>query len=502
MNVIRRSRLAAAGAAALSMLVSACAAVGPDYKRPDLLPPLQHRWAADMETAATLADTPWWQVFDDQALQALIRDATAHNMDLRVAVARVQESRALAGVAKSFLYPEVNLNAGYTGSQGSRNSQPPGALPGEDRTFNNTSLAASVVWEADLFGRLRRSNEAAFNRYLASEEGRRAVLVTLVSDVATQYFLLRQLDLQLEIAKETLAINDQTVGYYNSRLGGGVSNKLELDQAVANRSVTAASIPDIERQIALVEHAISVLVGRAPGAVVRGRALTETHLPPTVPVGMPAMLLQRRPDVVEAERLLVAANADVGAAKALFYPTINLTGTLGGLSGDFGKLLAGDSIIWSVGAGLFQPLYNHGRNTRNFEAAQARFDQAVAQYQQAALNGYREVADSLVTIQKLALVRSEQTTGVAALEDASKLSRSRYDAGLANYLEVLIADQQLFQLQLELARTRGDELQAFAQLYRSLGGGWQMEPTAGQPVPVTPVPAPPSAPAPPPAPKP
>jgi multidrug efflux system outer membrane protein len=321
-----------------------------------------------------------------------------------------------------------------------------------------------------------------------------------VSDVATSYFLLRQLDLQLEIAKETLTINDQTVAYYNSRLGGGVSNKLELDQAQANRSITAASVPDIERQIALVEHAISVLVGRAPGAVIRGRALTETHLPPSVPVGMPAMLLQRRPDVVEAERLLVAANADVGAAKALFYPTISLTGALGGLSGDFGKLLAGDSIIWSVGAGLFQPLYNHGRNKHNFEAAQARFDQAVAQYQQAALNGYREVADSLVTIQKLALVRVEETAGVAALEDAAKLSRSRYDAGLATYLEVLVADQQLFQLQLQLARTRGDELQGFAQLYRSLGGGWQTEPTAGQPVPVTPVPAPP--PVPPPAPKP
>jgi multidrug efflux system outer membrane protein len=491
MTAMLRPRLVTTAAVALSLFVSACAPVGPNYKRPDLVPPAQHRWADPKDTAATLADTPWWQVFDDDALQALIREAVGHNLDLRVAVARVQESRALAGVAKSFLYPEVNLTAGYTGNQVSRNSQPPGAQPGEDRTFNNTSVGASVVWEADLFGRLRRNNEAAFDRYLASEEGRKAVLVTLVSDVATSYFLLRELDLQLEIAKETLVINDQTVAYYNTRLGGGVSNKLEVDQAVANRSVTAASIPDIERQIALVEHSISVLVGRAPGAVVRGRALTDTHMPPSVPVGMPAMLLERRPDVLEAERLLAAANADVGAAKALFYPTISLTGALGGLSGDFGKLLAGDSIIWSVGAGLFQPLYNAGRNKRNYEAAQARFDQAVAQYQQAALNGYREVADSLVTIQKLALVRVEQASGVAALEDAAKLSRSRYDAGLANYLEVLIADQQLFQQQLQLAKTRGDELQAFAQLYRSLGGGWQAETAPGQPVPATPVPTPP-----------
>jgi multidrug efflux system outer membrane protein len=489
-------RVGSLGVAGLLLWSIGCAPVGPDYKRPDLLPPVQHRWAPDMQTAATLADTPWWQVFDDEALQALIRDAVAHNLDLRVALARVQESRALAGVAKSFLYPEINLTAGYTGNQASRNSQPPGAQPGTDRTFNNSSIGASVFWEADLFGRLRRNNEAAFNRYLATEEGRRAVLVTVVSDVATSYFLLRQLDVQLDIGKQTLAINDQTVSYYTTRLGGGVSNKLELDQAQANRSITAASIPDIERQIALVEHAISVLVGRAPGAVIRGRALTETHVPPTVPVGVPAMLLQRRPDVVEAERFLVAANADVGAAKALFYPTISLTGALGGLSGDFGKLLAGDSIIWSVGAGLFQPLYNHGRNKRNYEAAQARFDAAIAQYQQAALNGYREVADSLVTIQKLGEVRTEQTIGVVALEDAAKLSRSRYDTGLATYLEVLIADQQLFQQQLQLARTRGEELQAFAQLYRALGGGWQAEPTAGQPVPFTPVPAPPPVPVP------
>jgi multidrug efflux system outer membrane protein len=470
--------------------VSACAAVGPNYKRPEMAPPPAYRFAQETQAHESLADVPWWQVFDDPALQTLLRDAIAHNLDLRIAVSRVQEARALAGVAKSFLYPEINLNAGYTGNQVSRNSQPPGAQPDADRTFNNTNLGISMVWEADLFGRLRRNNEAAFNRYLATEEGRRAVLVTLVSDVASSYFLLRDLDLQLEIAHETLTINDQTVGYYKSRLGGGVSNRLEVDQAVANRSVTAATIPDLERQIALVEHAISVLAGRPPAAVERGRTLEETHVPPTIPVGVPATLLERRPDVVEAERLLVAANADVGAAKALFYPTISLTGALGFLSGDLTQFLKGDSVIWSVGAGLFQPLYNAGRNKRNLEAAQARFEQAADQYRSAALNAYREVADSLVTIQKLRLVRQEQSVGVEALVDAAKLSRSRYDAGLATYLEVLIADQQLFQLQLELARSRGDELQAFAQLYRALGGGWQAEQVPGQSVPQTPAPAP------------
>ena len=359
----------------------------------------------------------------------------------------------------------------------SRNSQPPGALQDVDRTFNNTQFGVSAAWEVDLFGRLRRNDEAAFARYLATEEGRRAVLVTLVSDVASSYFLLRELDLKLEIAHRTLVLNDQTVEYYNERLGGGVSNRLELDQAQANRALTAATIPELERQIALLEHAISVLAGRAPGAIGRGRTLVEQHTPPSVPVGVPAALLERRPDVIQAERLLVAANADVGAAKALFYPNINLTGSLGWVSGDLGQILKGDSFIWGVGAGLFQPLFNGKRIKRNYEAALARFDQAMVQYQQAALNSYREVADALVTIQKLAQIRTEQEAGVVALTDASQLSRDRYETGLSTYLEVLIADQQLFQLELQLAQTRGEQLRVIAQLYRALGGGWQPEPT-------------------------
>jgi multidrug efflux system outer membrane protein len=454
-------------------LLSGCAAVGPTYTRPDLSPPAAHRGAAMPPAPESLADVPWWQVFGDEALQGLIRDAVAYNHDLRLASARVEEARALAGVTRSFLYPEVNLTAGYTAAQGSRNGQPPAAGPGGDRTFHNTSIVVSTAWEIDLFGRLRRNSEAAVARYMATEEGRRAVLISLVSDVATSYFLLRELDLQLEIARRTLAINEKTVGFYLDRLTGGVSNRLEVNQASANRALTGATIPEIERQIAMLEHAISVLVGRPPGAIGRGRTLEEQAVPPSIPVGVPAALLERRPDVVAAERLLVAANADIGAAKALFYPTITLTGSAGALSGDLLDLLRGDSIIWSFGAGLFQPLFNAGRNRRNYEAALARFDQALAGYQQAALNAYRDVADALVTIQKLAQVRVEQEQGVAALRDASALVRVRYDSGLSNYLETLIADQDLFRLELQLAQTRGEELRAFARLYRALGGGWQ-----------------------------
>jgi outer membrane protein, multidrug efflux system len=486
MSVGRRlSRADAILVIAASAFISGCAAVGPNYKRPDLSPPATFRGVTDVQAAASLADEPWWQVFSDEALQALIRDAIAHNLDLRIAVARVQEARALSGVARSFLYPEVNLTAGYTGNQASRNSQPPGAFKDADRTYNNTSVEAAMAWELDLFGRLRRENEAAFARYLSTEEGRRAVLVALVSDVASSYFLVRELDLQLEIARRTLELNDQTVVFYRQRLSGGVSNRLELDQAVANRALTGASIPEIERQIAVLENAISVLVGRPPGAIPRGRTLDGQHVPPAIPLGVPAALLERRPDVVEAERLLIAANADIGAAKALFYPTISLTGSVGALSGDFSDLLKGDSIIWSVGAGLFQPLFNAGRNRRNYEATLARFDQALAQYQNAALNAYREVADALITIDKLAQIRTEQEAGVAALRDASELSRARYDTGLSNYLEILIADQDLFERELQLAQTRGEQLRAISQLYRALGGGWQPEQPAA-PAPATP----------------
>jgi multidrug efflux system outer membrane protein len=465
--------------------------MGQNYKRPEMSPPPAYRWAAETQAAASLADTPWWQVFDDEALQALIRESLAHNLDLRLAVARVQEARALSGVAKSFLYPEINGTASYTGNQASRNSQPPGATKDGDRTYNNTQLGVAMSWELDLFGRLRRNNEAAFNRYLSTEEGRRAVVVALVSDVASSYFLLRELDLQLEIARRTLVINEDTVTYYTNRLQGGVSNRLELDQAEGNRSITAAQIPDIEREIAVLEHSISILAGRPPGAIARGRTLDEQHVPPSVPVGIPAALLERRPDVLQAERLLVASNADIGAAKALFYPTISLTGAFGTVSGDLGDLLKGDSLIWSFGAGLFQPIFNGQRLKRNYEAAQARYEQSLAQYQSAALNAYREVADALVTIQKLAVKRTEQERGVEALRDAAKLARSRYDNGLSSYLEILIADQQLFVLELQLAQTRGDQLRALSQLYRALGGGWQPEPGVTQPGSTPPPPPPP-----------
>ena len=475
-NLLRRPAVrVAATAVAIAVVTTGCAAVGPNYKQPDMSPPAQFR-GADSASPTSLADTPWWEIFDDPALQKLVRESLADNLDLKIAAARVLESRAIAGVARSFLYPTVGVGFGYSGQQVSRLVEPPLTKEAQpDRVYNNVPLTGSLSWEIDLFGRLRREKEAAIARYLSTEEGRRGVILTLVSDVTTTYFFIRELDYELEIAHRTVTLNDETVADYQRRLEGGVSNRLEVDQAKANRALTASTIPDLEQQRALAENALSVLLGRPPGVIEAGRALTEQRMPPVVPAGLPARLLERRPDVVEAEQLLVAANADVGAARALFYPTISLTGTLGSLSGSLVNILRPDALIWSIGAGLLQPIYNGGRIQQNFDASQARYLQALAQYQKAALNAYREVADSLVTIQKLADRRAELEPGVEALRDATQLARSRYDNGLSSYLEVLIADQQLFSQELELAQVMGQQLRAISQLYRSLGGGWQQE---------------------------
>jgi len=464
-----------AAVAALALTAAGCT-VGPNYERPKLEPPTQYRGLAAQPAAESVADVPWWQVFEDPALQALIREGIASNLDLRSASARVVESRALAGIAKSYLYPDIGAGFGTSQEQPSRVGDP--KLTKEqvpDRSYSNWALTGSLSWEIDLFGKLRRGKEAAFAQYLASEEGRRAILITLVGDIASTYFYLRELDLQLEIARRTVKTNDDTVTYYVNRLQGGVSNRLEVDQAKANRAVTAAAIPDIELQIAIAENALSVLLGRPPSGIARGLALGDRDVPPAVPAGLPAQLIERRPDVVQAEQLLVAANANIGVAKALFYPAISLTGSLGTVSSSLTDFLTGDSLVWSFGAGLFQPIFNGGRIRQNYDAAVARYDLALAQYQKAALNGYREVADSLVTIQKLAQRRIEIESGVEALRDAVQLSRARYDTGLSSYLEVLIADQQLFSQEIQLAQVRGAQLRAVAQLYRALGGGWQPE---------------------------
>jgi outer membrane protein, multidrug efflux system len=458
-------------AAVVALFVAGCM-VGPDYSRPPILIPDNYRGVIGAPTAESFADLPWFDVFRDPVLQELVREALSNNYDLRIAAARVEEARAQIGIARSFLFPQLNFNGGGSAQQVSRSTDPPESF-GANRNFQNWLLGFGLAWELDVFGRIRREAESATGIFLATEQAQRGVLITLVGDVAQSYFTLRELDLELEIARRTVQVNDETVQFYQTRLAGGVSNRLELDTAISNRSRTASTIPELERQIAIQENQINLLLGRNPGPIPRGTVLTEQYSPPSIPAGLPSALLERRPDIKAAEEVLVSTNADVGAAKALFFPNFSLTAALGGASHELSNIADRRAAIWSVAGGVLQPIFQGWRITSNYEASKARFEQAVAQYQRSAQNGFREVADSLVGIEKFKGVRSELETSVEALTDAARLARLRYDTGLANYLEILIADQQLFDQELLLARVRGAQLNAVVQLYRSLGGGWQ-----------------------------
>jgi multidrug efflux system outer membrane protein len=459
-----------AGLPAMALLTLHGCTLGPDYQRPPVVEPPTFRGAEGLAEAESIADANWSTVAADPVLEALIREAIANNLDLRIASARVAEARARYGIVRSFQFPEVGVTGGYTSQQQSGLAD---SAAGRQRSYQNWDASVEASWELDLFGRLRRLSEASFAEYLATEEGRRAVLVALVGDVASNYLFLRELDLQLEIARQTVTSNEETVSFYKKRLQGGLSNRLEVNTAVANLARTNTLVPQLERQIAETENALSLLLGRPPGPIARGATLDDRPLPASFSVGLPAQLLERRPDIMAAEQQLVAANADIGAAKALFFPSISLTGFFGGVSRDFSDLLDNDAEVWGVNPSLFAPVFQAGRIKSNYEAAQARYIAAFEQYQQSVLNGYREVANALVAIRTLGEARVILETGVAALQDAAFLSRKRYDSGLASYLEILTADQQLFDQRILLAQTQGEEMQAYIELYRALGGGWQ-----------------------------
>jgi multidrug efflux system outer membrane protein len=444
--------------------------LGPNYSRPNIVTPENYRGAQTVAAAESIADLPWWELFKDPVLQGLIREALKNNYDLRAAAARVELARAQIGVTKSFLYPQVGAQVQGTTEQVSRKSEPPQSLT-RDRSFQNLFAGLSVAWELDIFGKIRRQTEAATATFVATEMDRRGVYITLVADVAQNYFNLRELDLELEIARRTVGINDETVQFYQTRVDGGVSNQLELDQAVANRARTAATIPQLERRIVQLENLISYLIGHNPGPIERGPALGDQYSPPSIPTGLPAALLERRPDVQTAEQLLVAANANIGAAKALFFPDVSINAAVGAL-GKNGNIFDKRAALWSVAGGFFQPIFQGFRLLWNYRGTLASFDEAVAQYEKTAQNAYREVADALVAIEKFQIERREKDAQVAALANASQLSRHRYDVGLSNYLEVLIADQQLFDAQIFLSQTQGSQINAVVQLYRALGGGW------------------------------
>jgi outer membrane protein, multidrug efflux system len=456
-------------AALASAFVAGCM-VGPNYHRPDVQTPTAFRDLSESSAVppqtASFADLPWWQVFQDPQLQDLIRTALKQNYDLQIATERINSARAELAVTRSALFPQVQAEGDFTG--------------GKEGTFqtryNFLTTTADAAFQLDFFGRLRRATEASRAELLATEDARQTVILTLVSDVAGDYFELLQLDLQLQITHDTVTTQQDSVKLTKLRVEHGVATKLDVLQAQQTLDTANATIPDLERQIAQEEDAISILLGDYPQAVPRGIPLIGQILPPDVPPGLPSSLIERRPDIREAEQNLVAANAEIGVAKAEFFPQISLTGSGGGSFGRstaFSSLMSSQLGIWSYGAQVSQPIFTGGALRGNLHLAESEQRQALISYRQAIQQAFGDVSDALIGYEKLHQVRVRQEDTVADLRESVRLSNLRYAGGTTTYLEVLDGQRALYAAELTLAQARGDEFESLVQLYKALGGGWQ-----------------------------
>jgi multidrug efflux system outer membrane protein len=458
----------------LAALLAGCT-LGPDYQRPAVPVPEQHRDAepqAPGREAASLADVQWFALFQDEILQTLVKIALENNYDVRIATARVLEAAAQLGVTRSFLLPTVDGTATVARDRVSEErflSSPAGVSP-EGNTF---ALGLALTWEVDIWGRIRRQTEAARADLLAAEWAQRAVLVTVISQVASAYFALRELDDELAIAQRTLASRQQSLTLTQLRLEHGASTRLDVRQAETLLYTAAATIPLVERQIVQTENAIRLLLAQPPGDILRGRALTEQPIPPEIPAGLPAALLERRPDIRASEEVLVSANAQIGAAKALYFPRISITGLLGIESAELDRFVKASALTWSIGADALQPIFNYGRIRSINEATQASYLRLLAQYEQTIQTAFREVSDALIGYRKSREQRIQQELLVGALRDRVGLANQRFFGGLDSYLQVLDAERDLFDAELNLARLQRDERLNIVGLYRALGGGWE-----------------------------
>lgn len=458
------------GAILLASVLLVSCAMGPDYRRPETETGDRFRMAEGSPDAPSLANLPWWELLRDEQLQQLIRIAMTENRDLRRAVATVEEFQARAFIARSDYLPGVQLS----GSAPSFGRKSIFLFPGFASPFNYY-LQGNLSWELDVWGRIRRSNEAARADLLSREENRRAVVLQLVSGVAESYFNLLQFDAQLDIAKRTLQSWEESVRIAQARLKQGMTSRLDTDQFEAERANAAARAAELERQMVQAENQLSVLLGRKPFAIPRGKPLTEQLVPPEVPSGLPSELMQRRPDLLQAEEQLHAATARIGAAKAERFPKITLTGLLGVAHPQLSQLFTDPSAFGVAGAGIIGPLLNSQVLGFQQEAIEAQAKQAVAQYEQTVLTAFREVEDSLVAVRTARTQSDAQQQQVTALRSALHLAELRYKGGLANYLDVLVARRNLFEAELALTGTRRLHLVSVVQLYKALGGGWSPE---------------------------
>ena len=461
---------------ASAALLTGCM-VGPNYKRPQVQVPASFRAPAPLpeSQATSLADLKWFEVFHDEKLQELIRDALAQNYDLRDAVTRVEQARANLGITRSNQLPQLSASGQVDFTRLSRDGSlalPQSFVPDQNRNYGQAGLNL-LSFEIDLWGRLRRATEAARANLLSAEENRKAVVSTLVSEVATDYLQLRELDYQLEISQRTLGNRQEFLRLTERRERGGVATLIDLRQAEQLVDTAAASIPTLLQQIEQTENQLSLLMGRSPGSIARGRGFLEQGLPPEVPAGLPSALLERRPDIRAAEQALVAANANIGVAKAAYFPQITLSGFIGGQSTQLASLFAGRNGAWTFTPQITQPIFAAGRIKSGVRLAEAERNQAEVAYEKSIQTAFREVSDALIANQRTRESRVEQQKLVSALDDRKRLAYVRYQGGVDTQLNALDADRDLFQAELTLAQTQFTELASVVQLYKALGGGWE-----------------------------
>ena len=455
----------------LVVLLTAGCAVGPNYKRPSVDVPGTYRGAtppAEAQPAAeSLADQKWWEVFQDQQLQGLIRTALQQNYDVRIAATRILQAQAQVGITRAGQLPTIGGGAQVLDDRYAQTK------PYPQYDTSSTQVGLSLGWDLDFWGKYRRATEAARANLLATEWARPAVISTLVSDVATAYFQLRALDLQLEISRRTLASRQDSLQLTQKLANGGATSMLDVRQAEQLVFTAAETIPDLERRIEQQENLLSTLLGNNPGPIARGMKLTEQPHAPDVPAGLPSSLLERRPDIRAAEAQLIAANAQIGVAKAAYFPDISLTATAGFQSSALTNLFTGPAGMWNFGGSLAQPIFAGGKIRSGVKFSEARQQEALLTYRQTIQQAFRGVSDALVEYRKDREFRQQQQQLVFSAQDAAQLSEVRYRGGAASYLEVLTNETNYFAAEQGLAQAQLNELVGLVRVYRSLGGGWQ-----------------------------
>jgi multidrug efflux system outer membrane protein len=453
-----------------AVLMPSCT-VGPKYHGTNVNVPSSFRGAQGAAQQASFADLPWWEIFKDETLKTLVKTALANNYDVAIAATRVEQARQVAAQAHSLYYPLFDYKTRLSEGKNQLLSSP---STGQGGVLALVMTVVTVSWEADIWGRIRRLNEAAKAEYLGTSEARRGVMLTLVSDLSSAYFRLLGLRLQLEIAMRSEDTFDQSRKLFTLRLEGGVSSMLPVSRAAANQETAAAQVAEYKREIAITEDQIRVLLGQNPGPIESAAKLLGETVPPEIPPGLPSALLKRRPDILSAEENVRAANARIGVAKADYFPKIGLTGFFGKLSSPLENYTNGSTTLGSIGVGAEGPIFQGGRLKARKREAVAAWEQATLQYQQTVVNAFRDVSDALISCQQYQEERGRQARAVESLQEAVRLANMRYDQGFSSYYEVLEAQQLLFPAEQALAQTELDLRLVIVQLYKALGGGWNL----------------------------